>query len=113
MKSLRSLLARPALWLAFAATAAVAPAAQALTPAQAGAIAAGETDSRIEALGQAAASGDADLAAFVRALLDDQVKLAGDKAYVVSGDQVVLAGSNAPATLPADAEDVVNNNRMR
>ncbi|MFM2055960.1 MAG: urea transporter permease subunit UrtB [Pseudomonadota bacterium] len=87
--------------------------AHALTPDQAGAIAAGETDSRIEALNQAAASGDPDLEAFVRALLDDQVKVAADKAYVVTGDKTVLAGSNAPATLPADAEDVVNNNRIR
>jgi urea transport system permease protein len=91
--------------------------AHALTPEQASAIAAGETDTRIEALNQAAASagtdGAAALEAFVRALLDDQVKVAADKAYVVQGDKTVLAGSNAPATLPADAEDVVNSNRIR
>ncbi|MDN3922727.1 urea ABC transporter permease subunit UrtB [Roseateles violae] len=78
--------------------------AHALTPDQSRAIAAGETDERIAALNAAAARGDAELAAFVQALLDDRVKLLADRA-------VVLAAADQPA--PDGAEDVVNNNRMR
>ncbi|MEX8519449.1 MAG: urea ABC transporter permease subunit UrtB [Leptothrix sp. (in: b-proteobacteria)] len=88
-------------------------AALALTPAQAVAIASGETDARISALNQAAVDGDAALATFVQALLNGEVKVAGDKAYLLQGDQTVEAGSQTAATLPEAAEDVINNNRMR
>src|SRR4051812_38609833 len=57
--------------------------AYALTPQQALAIAAGENDSRIEALNAAVARGDERLAAFVQALLDDEVKVAGDTVFIV------------------------------
>ncbi len=85
----------------------------ALTPAEANAIAAGDNDDRIAALGKAAAAGDAGLGDFVQALLDGEVKVKGDKTWVVRGENVTEAGSNAKATLPDDAEDVSNNNRMR
>jgi len=77
--------------------------AWALPPDLAYRIAAGDSDARLQALGEAVASGDAELPAYLRALLDGEVKLAGGKVYVVQGGQ----------PLPADAEDVVNNNRMR
>jgi urea transport system permease protein len=85
----------------------------ALTPEQAGRIAAGDSDERIAALNAVVASGDPALAPFVRALLDDAVKTAGGKAFIVRDDKAVDAATGAAATLPADAEDVVNNNRMR
>ena len=85
----------------------------ALTPEQARAIAAGETDARIAALGEAAKQPDAALAGFVQALLDDAVKLTPKAVLVIDGTAVKDAVSGAPATLPDDAEDVVNNNRMR
>jgi urea transport system permease protein len=87
--------------------------ALALTPEQALRIADGESDDRIAALNERAAAGDPDLQAYVQALLDDEVKLAGGKVLIVRGEEVVEAGSGAKATLPEDAEDVVNNNRMR
>ena len=87
--------------------------AHAFTPEQAHAIAAGETDDRIQALNQAAASGDAALAAYVQAVLDDAVKVAGGKAYLQRDGKVLIAGTDTEAALPDDAEDVVNNNRMR
>jgi urea transport system permease protein len=87
--------------------------AQALTPAQASAIATGDSDERIAALNQAAAEGAPGLGEFVQALLDDEVKVAGDKVFVLRDDKAVEAATGAPATLPADAEDVVNNNRVR
>ena len=91
----------------------IAPGTRALTPEDAAAIAAGETDDRIAALNKAAAQPDAALAAFVQALLDDGVKVAGGKAYQTIGGKTSLAGSGTAAAVPADAEDVVNNNRMR
>jgi urea transport system permease protein len=91
--------------------------AAALTPEQAHRIAGGDSDERIQALNgaieAAVGAGDPALAAFVQAVLDDEVKVAGGKAYIVKDDKAVEAATGAAATLPADAEDVVNNNRIR
>ncbi|MBX3608207.1 MAG: urea ABC transporter permease subunit UrtB [Piscinibacter sp.] len=87
--------------------------AHALTAAQAKAIADGDSDERIAALNQAVADGAPGLAEFVQAMLDDAVKVAGDQVFVVRDDKAVDAATGAPATLPAEAEDVVNNNRVR
>jgi urea transport system permease protein len=92
---------------------ALSGAAHALAPALAARIAAGDSDERIAALNEAVASGDPALAGYIQALLGGDVKVAGGKAYVVHGDDVAEAGSGSKATLPPDAEDVVNNNRMR
>ena len=85
----------------------------ALTPELAGRIAAGESDERITALNEAVAAAEPALAVFVQALLDGDVKVAAGKAYIVKGDKAVEATSGQPAALSADAEEVVNNNRMR
>jgi urea transport system permease protein len=97
-------------WLALC----LAGPAWSLSEEQAGRIAAGDSDDRVAALNERVAAGDAGLVPFVRALLDDQVKTSGGKAFVTGADgKVTVAGSGAAATLPTDAEDVVNNNRMR
>jgi len=88
-------------------------AAFALNGELAGRIAAGDSDDRIAALNEAVVAADPALGALVQALLDDEVKVAGGKAYIVRGDKVTDAATGAAATLPADAEDVVNNNRVR
>ena len=88
-------------------------AARALTAEQAAAIAAGETDARVEALRRAVAEADPVLAPFVRALADDAVKLAAGRAFVLREGRAFDAVTGAEATLPAGAEDVVSNNRMR
>ncbi len=87
--------------------------AWALTPEQAARIASGNSDDRIAALNEAIAAGDAGLAPFVQAMLADEVKVAGGKAYIVRDGKATEAGSDTAATLPDGAEDVVNNNRMR
>jgi urea transport system permease protein len=87
--------------------------AWALTPELAGRIAAGDSDDRIAALNEAVASADATLVPFVQALLADEVKVAAGRAYIVREDKAVEATSGQPAKLPDDAEDVINNNRMR
>ena len=85
----------------------------ALTPEQAGRIAAGDSGERIEALNEAVAAADPAVGPLVRALLDDAVKTAGGKAYIVRDGKAFEASSGQEAALPADAEDVVNNNRVR
>ncbi|MEN9420148.1 MAG: putative transporter permease UrtB [Pseudomonadota bacterium] len=85
----------------------------ALTPEQAARLAAGDSEARLAALGQALAQPDAALAAYLQALLDDQVRVAAGRAFVVRDGQAQVAGSGEAAALPEGAEDVVNNNRMR
>ena len=87
--------------------------AHALTPEQAGRIAAGDIDDRVKALNEVVAEADTALEPFVRALLDDAVKTSAGKAFIVKDGKAVDAATGQPATLPADAEDAVNNNRMR
>jgi urea transport system permease protein len=89
------------------------PQAFALTPEQAGQIAAGDLDDRIKTLNAVVAEADTALEPFVKALLDDTVKTAAGKAYIVTDGKAVEAASGKPAVLPADAEDTVTNNRMR
>jgi urea transport system permease protein len=102
-----------ALTVALAVVFALVGTAFALTPDQALRIAAGESDDRIAAVNEVAAAGDPALVPFVQALLADEVKVAAGRVYIVRDDKAVDAVSGAVATLPDDAEDVVNNNRMR
>ena len=101
-------------WLGAAVMAALlgCQSAHALTPEEAYAVAAGDNDDRIAALQQLLAKNDPGLHAFLEALAADTVKIAGQRAYIVDGDEAREAATGAPAKLPADAEDVVNNNRM-
>ena len=86
--------------------------ARALTPVEAMAMAAGEPDARIAALNQALAHGDEATIAFIQALNDDAVKFTKDKVFMLKDDKAFDAVTGAEATLPDDAEDVMNNNRM-
>ncbi|MDB5899322.1 MAG: inner-rane translocator [Ramlibacter sp.] len=99
--------------LLLAAALCAAGAAHALTAEAARAIASGESDARIEALNKAVSAADDRTAAFIQALSDDAVKTSGDKVFIVRGDQASDPVTGAAASMPADAEDVVNNNRMR
>ncbi len=87
--------------------------AHALTAQQMRAMAAGDSDERVAAINAAVASGDPQVPAFLHALLDDEVKLAGDRVFLVQGDKVLDAATRREATLPDAAEDVINNNRVR
>ncbi len=90
-----------------------ATATPALTPEQALRIADGDSDERIAALQDAVLAADPALPAYAHALLADEVKIAGGRAFVVRDGKAVDAASGAAATLPEGAEDVVNNNRLR
>ena len=91
----------------------VAVQAHALTAEAARAMAGGDTDERIAALQRAIATPDDATVAFIRAMADDAVKVAGDRAFVVQGDKGIDPVTGADVPVPDDAEDVVNNNRMR
>ncbi|WCM87166.1 urea ABC transporter permease subunit UrtB [Acidovorax sp. NCPPB 3576] len=91
----------------------VAVQAHALTPQAARAMAAGETDERIAALQQATATPDDATLAFIRAMADDAVKIAGDRAIVVKDGKGLDPATGTEVPVPDDAEDIVNNNRMR
>lgn len=87
--------------------------AHALTAEAARAMAAGDTDERIAALQQAVATPDEATVAFIRAMADDAVKIAGGRAIVVKDGKGVDPVTGAQVSVPDDAEDIVNNNRMR
>jgi urea transport system permease protein len=86
---------------------------QALTLIEAKAIAVGETDARIEALNKAMLVADDKTAAFVQAMADDAVKMAGDKVLIVKDVKAFDPVTGAETPLPAALEDIINNNRMR
>ena len=99
--------------LTFLLAACLSQAAVALTAEQAARIAAGDSDERIAALNEVVLAADPALQAYVQALLADEVKVAGGKAFVVRDGKAIEAATGAAATLPEGAEDVVNNNRVR
>jgi urea transport system permease protein len=87
--------------------------AGAITADEVKAIATGETDARVEALGKAMLTADDKTAAFLQAMSDDAVKVAGGKVWVVRDGKGIDPVTGADVAVPADLEDVINNNRMR
>jgi len=89
--------------------------ANALTEAEAKAMAIGETEARVEALGKAVAAAAADdkVAAFIQAMADDAVKVTEDKVFVMKDDKGYDPVTGAEVAVPDDAEDLINNNMMR
>jgi len=89
----------------------IAGSAQALSLDAAQRMATGESDERVAAI--AAAQADEATVAFLKALLQDAVKFKGDRVWVMQGDQGLDPVSGQASPVPEDAEDVVNNNRLR
>ena len=85
----------------------------ALTPEQARALTQGDTDSRITALQQVLAAPDEKTAAFLQAMADDAVKVSGSQVFVIRDGKALDPATGQEVALPASAEDVINNNRMR
>lgn len=74
----------------------------------------GDTDERVAAIARVlVAEPDATTAAFIQALADDAVKTAGDRVFVVKDGQGFDPVTGQPQVVPDEAEDVVNNNRLR
>jgi urea transport system permease protein len=76
-------------------------------------LAIGTNSSRVEALRDVVAQQDLAALPFLEKLDADAVKVSGDKAYIVDGDTAADPVTGAAVTLPSDAEDVVNSNRVR
>ena len=87
--------------------------AHALTVEQARAIATGEADDRIAAMQKAMLDPDERTVALLQAMADDAVKVAAGHVFIVRDEQAVDAATGEAAKVPDDAEDVINNNRMR
>ena len=91
--------------------------AWALTPELAKQLVNAESDVRIDALSHAvnqlSQSPDAPTLALIQALADDAVKFKGDQVFITRDNLVTDAVTGQQASLPQDAEEVVNNNRMR
>jgi urea transport system permease protein len=86
--------------------------AHALTSDEAYAVSAGENDARIQALQKLVLKGDPRLPVLAQALLNDSVKVAANKAYILEDDKVLDAATGQATALPDGAEDVINNGRM-
>ncbi len=99
--------------LALVATLLVAVNAHSITVDEAKAMASGETDARVAALNKAMSTADDRTAAFLQALSDDAVKVAGDQVFVIKDGKGFDPVTGALAAVPDTAEDVINNNRMR
>ena len=87
--------------------------AQALTPAQALALAQGDTESRIAALNELVAMPDDKTMALIQALSDDAVKVTDTAVIVIKDGKGFDPVSGAQVAVPDTAEDVINNNQMR
>jgi len=85
----------------------------ALTLEEAKAMAVGSSESRLQALAKAASDPNDTTLAFIQALADDEVKIAGEQVLVVKDDKAIDPVSGSAVPLPDNAEDVINNNLMR
>ncbi len=73
----------------------------------------GENETRILALNKVVLKGDTQAMPYLQSLLDDAVKVQGEKLFLVTDEGAKDAVTDAEVTLPEDAEDIVNNNQMR
>jgi len=103
---LRWILVGLAAWLASGA-------ALALTAEQARALVAGEAETRIAALNAVLPNADEKTVALIQAIADDAVKYTDDAVYVMKDGKGYDPVTGAEVKVPANAEDVVNNNLLR
>ena len=85
----------------------------ALTVDEALGMAMGESDARIEALAKAVAHGDDKTLAYLQALADDAIKVAGGRVLWVRGGKGYDPVNGEAVELPSEVEDVMLNNRLR
>lgn len=98
------------LWLALALGANMA---QALTPADALALVEGGASERIETMNRLVVEPDERAATLIRAMAARNVRVAGEQVFIVDGDAAMDAVTGESLALPAEAQDIMLNNRMR
>ena len=91
----------------------IASHAHALTADAAKAMASGDSEARIAAMNQAMQTADDKTAEFLQALSDDAVKVTANQAFIVREGQGFDPVTGNAVIVPDDADDVMNNNRMR
>jgi urea transport system permease protein len=103
------------LCLAASGIALVASATAAIAPQTIRALAFGESDAKIEAIGALTASGDPQALPLLQALLDGNVQTVGEEQVLLVNADVAtdLLTSKTMTPLPANLEDIVVNNRVR
>ena len=78
------------------------------------ALAFGDGEEQVAAIAALVADGDARGAKILEALAEGDLKTSGKRILIVQGDKAIDAISGGPmASVPADAEDIVANNRLR
>ena len=85
----------------------------ALTPQEAYALSSGETDDRLKVLAQITEHVDPKAIELIKALSDDSVKISDHQVFIIQGDKAIDPVMGDALEMPANAEDVVSNNRMR
>ncbi|MEZ5728083.1 MAG: urea ABC transporter permease subunit UrtB [Burkholderiaceae bacterium] len=88
-------------------------AASALTQAEALAMAAGTSSERIAAIDAALANGDDRLAAYLSALVEGRVRVLGERVLVLDQAGAAKDAVTGEAVDAINADEVINNNRMR
>ena len=100
------------LWLLFAAMPPAA--AQSLDAALVSAVALGESEAKLQAIGALAASGQPAALRFLEALQDGTIQVAGERVLAVKDDQGIdVVTQDKVVPLPEPREDVILNNRVR
>ncbi len=85
----------------------------AITAQQAFSLSVGETDQRIAVLQLVIKEPDDKTIQFLQALSDDSVKIAETRVFIIKGNRGVDPVTGESVSVPASAQDVVSNNRMR
>ena len=88
-------------------------AAHALTPADAMALVAGDSDARIATLNRLASAPDAQATQLIRALSDEAVRIQGEQVLIVRDEKATDAVTGASVSLGEQAEESMLNNRLR
>ncbi|MFZ1900965.1 MAG: urea ABC transporter permease subunit UrtB [Azonexus sp.] len=85
----------------------------ALDPAQVNQLAAEDSSDKVAAIRQLTQTADPDAVRVLKAMADDSLYLAGDKAVIIDGDQAFDAATGTKMRMPANPESVTVNNRIR
>ncbi len=85
----------------------------ALDPAQVNQLAADDSGDKVAAIQQLTQTADPDAVRVLKAMADDSLFLAGDKAVIIDGDKAFDAATGAAIAMPANPESVTVNNRIR
>ncbi|MGB8052313.1 MAG: urea ABC transporter permease subunit UrtB [Azonexus sp.] len=85
----------------------------ALDPAQVNQLAAEDSSDKVAAIRQLTQTADPDAVRVLKAMAEDGLYLAGDKAVIIDGDQAFDAATGTKMQMPANPESVTVNNRIR